>query len=898
MALSNLRFLNLTCLSYAHNIASIIAKAQITNGGPVILYQPENEYSVAYDLPEFPDPVYFGAVEQQARDAGIVVPFISNDAAAFGYFTPGSPAGVDIYGHDSYPLGFDCANPTTWPNGSLPTNFADLHAEQSPSTPYSIVEFQGGSFDPWGGLGFAQCAELLNSEFQRVFYKNDWSFGIKILNFYMTFGGTNWGNIGHPGGYTSYDYGAVITEDRLVSREKYSEAKLEANFLQASPAWLTALPQNNSHANGSYSNNPAIAVTALFGNTTRFFVVRHSIYNSLESTQYKLSLPTSQGNITIPQINGSLTLNGRDSKAVVTDYDVGGFNLLYSSAEIFTWKTYGSKTVLVVYGGPDEQHELAFSNTASAKIIEGSGVTVTYKNGNAILNFATSTERRIAQLPNNLYVYILDRYSAYNYWTIDLPSNTQTGNFTNPAVDKSAAIVKAGYLIRTIEASGSTLAITGDVNATTPIEVIGGAPSSLKTLTFNGKALNFTQSSSGVVTANVEYIVPEFVIPDLSTIGWKTIDSLPEISAGYDDTLWTDASLTYTNNTIRNLTTPTSLYSSDYGYHYGNLIYRGHFVASGNESSIYIQSEGGYAFGVSAWLNSTFIGSFLGYDAASLANTTFTFPTALTPDASYIVTVLIDNMGLDEDYTPGEDDHFLPDVEILKKPRGILDFSLASRPQSAVSWKLTGNLGGEDYQDHTRGPLNEGGLYAERQGYHLPGAPTSDWATSALGPMSGIGSPGVQFYSTTFDLDIPVGYDIPIAVSFSNTTTTAAVTPTSSYSSTTAIVSQISDGQIQAPATTTNATTAATAYRCQIYVNGYQFGKYVHNVGPQDVFPVPQGIWDYGGSNTLAVSLWALEEGGAAIEGLSLVVGPVIQSGYGEVVNSPMTGWVQRAGAY
>jgi hypothetical protein len=29
------------------------------------------------------------------------------------------------------------------------------------------------------------------------------------MNFYMTYGGTNWGNIGYPGVYTSYDYGAV-----------------------------------------------------------------------------------------------------------------------------------------------------------------------------------------------------------------------------------------------------------------------------------------------------------------------------------------------------------------------------------------------------------------------------------------------------------------------------------------------------------------------------------------------------------------------------------------------------------------------------------------------------------------------------------------------------------------
>lgn len=68
--------------NYVANIGASIAKAQITNGGPVILVQPENEYSQA--VPNvtggFPDPVYFAYVKKQLRDAGIVVPFISNDA--------------------------------------------------------------------------------------------------------------------------------------------------------------------------------------------------------------------------------------------------------------------------------------------------------------------------------------------------------------------------------------------------------------------------------------------------------------------------------------------------------------------------------------------------------------------------------------------------------------------------------------------------------------------------------------------------------------------------------------------------------------------------------------------------------------------------------------------------
>lgn len=80
------------------HICKIIAKAQITNGGPVILFQPENEYSMAANGVKFPDKEYFQYVMDQAHDAGIVVPMISNDAWAGGTSAPGTGLGeVDIY---------------------------------------------------------------------------------------------------------------------------------------------------------------------------------------------------------------------------------------------------------------------------------------------------------------------------------------------------------------------------------------------------------------------------------------------------------------------------------------------------------------------------------------------------------------------------------------------------------------------------------------------------------------------------------------------------------------------------------------------------------------------------------------------------------------------------------
>lgn len=848
-------FLNATD-NYMKNIGATIAKAQITNGGPIILVQPENEYTQATSaIKPFPDPIYMQYVEDQLRDAGIVVPLISNDASPKGNNAPGQAAAVDIYGHDGYPLGFDCANPTTWPDDRLPTNWRQLHEQQSPSTPYSIVEFQSGSFDPWGGPGFEKCGILVGAEFERVFYKNLYSFGVTILNLYMTYGGTNWGNLGHPGGYTSYDYAAPIAEDRQVNREKYSELKLQSNFLKVSPSYLTA--SRGSASTSAWTTSSDLTTTPATGEDgSMFYFVRHSKYNSLASTSYKLKISTTAfGNITVPQINGtSLTLNGRDSKVHVSDYSIGSATLVYSTADVFTWHKYDDKTVLVVYGGPGETHELALAVTG-LEVLEGDVKSITTR-GYTVLNFQANGTRKVAKVgveSNFVYVYMLDRNEAFNYWAVDQAPH----DASNPV------IVKAGYLTRTAKVTGNTLAITGDLNATTPLEVLGGAPASLSKLTFNGQEFDFKVSKEGVVSASLEYPKPKFSVPQLSALEWKYIDSLPEIQTGYDDSKWTAATLKKTYNSLRPLSTPVSLYSSDYGYHTGTLLYRGTFTATGNESTFYLRTQGGSAFGSSAWIGDHFLGSWRGYDAAMDGNSTFTLPN-LTKGKTYTITVVVDNQGLDENWTIG--------TETMKNPRGILDYKLSGRSQSDISWKLTGNLGGEDYKDISRGPLNEGGLYIERQGLHLPGALKAsgvEWKSSKGPVADGISAPGIGFFATEFDLNLPSGYDIPLSFTFSNGTSNSS-----------------------------SSSGAAPAYRVQLYVNGWQYGKFVSNVGPQTKFPVTEGILNYRGTNYVGVSVWGLDAGATKVEGLELTVDANVWSGLSEIKTVVGETYQQRTGTY
>lgn len=856
-------FLDATDL-YAKEVGAIIAKAQITNGGPVILFQPENEYSFPANNITFPNDDYFRYVIDQFRNAGIVVPTISNDASPQGLFAPGNDSfsvHVDIYGHDSYPLGFNCQQPYNWTDNRLPTYFRKLHNQQSPSTPYSIVEFQGGSFDPWGGYGFDMCAALTNEQFERVFYKNNWSFQVTLFNIYMTYGGTNWGNLGHPLGYTSYDYGAPIAEDRAVTRAKYSETKLGANFLRVTPSYLTASTTN--YTNGTYTDTGDIAVTRLEGQNSGgdLYIVRHAAYNSIASTKYKFTIPSSAGNITIPQLNqlsDHLTMDGRDSKVHVVDYDLGGTKLLYSSAEIFTWQKYDSRIVLVLYGGENEVHEFAIPS-GQCKVTAGDARTVAMKmiGDHAVIQWAVTPQAKVIQC-GSLTVHLLWRNDAYNWWALQLPAPSPLSNYTS--TNKTTVIVNGGYLMRTAQINNGDLYLTGDINQTTKIDV-PGAPQ-FHNVYFNGKNI-------GASPATVNYQAPTLDLPDLSSSTWYSLDSLPELSSSYSDDLWTTANKTSTVNQFKP-TTPQVLYASDYGYHSGSLLYRGHFSAPADAKSLNlsISTQGGYAYGYSLWLNSTNIYQYPGRSTSQNHNLTVQLP-QVNAGSEYVLTVLIDHLGLTENFNPGND--------TMREPRGLLSYKLSSPSSSVpITWKLTGNLGGEHYIDKTRGPLNEGGMYFERQGYHLPGAPVNKSSIFTLkeSPLTGFSGPGVHFYATTFDLNLPTpDYDIPLAFIFTNSSSSSGSGP--------------------------------AKFRTQLYVNGFQFGKYVNHIGPQTSYPVPEGILNYHGENYVGISLWNQEGGNTNVKlgGLKLTTSATpVMSGRGRQVklsySLPQDGWSQRQGAY
>lgn len=76
-----------------------------------------------------------------------------------------------------------------------------------------------------------------------------------------------------------------------------------------------------------------------------------------------------------------------------------------------------------------------------------------------------------------------------------------------------------------------------------------------------------------------------------------------------------------------------------------------------------------------------------------------------------------------------------------------------------------------------------------------------------------------------------------------------------------------------------------------------QMGKYAANIGPQHVFPVHEGILNYHGSNTVAVSLWAVgnQASDLKVDDITLRADVVLRGGVAVSRNNPP--WETRLSA-
>lgn len=762
-------------------INGVIAKHQVTaGGGTVLLYQIENEYASFVTSADGQN--YMAHLLAKARADGITVPVYHNDKGRNGYWVPGSFPGSGanyLYAFDGYPSA--TGTPPDW--GYFGPGGAKGGATASPDTPGFEAEFGGGWFDPWGGApwngaGYGYERALDGPAYERRFYLTNIANGIKVHNVYMVFGGTSWGWLPAPVVYTSYDYGAAISEPRQLT-DKAAAFKQIGYFLQAVPD-VTKLDEA---APVTVSNTALTAYHVANPDTgTELYLIRNDHTVPLSGT-------FGAGDYTVPQ-SGPLTVAAKDARLVLANHTLAGTPLRYTTSHLMT--TAGARAVLT---GPAGDHGETVLNYAERVVVTGAAATYDPATGDLLLSYTHSGLAAVTVTPATgepLTLLVADDDTAATIWRQDMPGG-------------DAVLVAGPALLRKAERRGAALWLTGDTTGPTDLRV--WAPAGVRAIFWNGRPVRARAGAAAAFTARLDG-PPEVALPALT--GWRYADENPESDPAFDDSAWTPATAATTSSITPVPAGQPVLFVDDYGFHYGDVWYRGTWTGAPG-AQVSLSYQGGTVGCLQAWLDGAYLGfSQLPTPASSQSTTalwsataTFDVPAAAQGDGGHVLAVLVRTMSHGED--GGANDAF-------KAGLGLAEVTFAGETAPSVQWKITG---ADPRADTLRGPLNSGGLYGERSGWHLPGFDDSRWARVALPNASA--HAGVAWYRTSFALDVPDGVDASIGLTISGD--------------------------------------PSKRYRALIFLNGWNVGQYVNDVGPQTTFVLPNGILDTTGANTLALAV-------------------------------------------
>ncbi|MGM1064064.1 beta-galactosidase [Saccharothrix sp. Mg75] len=767
-------------------INPVLARHQVTRGGSVIAYNVENEYAVNVD------PEYMVDLQERARAAGVDVPIVHNNCCG-GYLAnwASGRGAVQVPGVDDYPVGFDCRAPGTWGESDGVTRRLREDA------PVYAAEYQAGAID-LHDAGYDACRELTGPDYMKVFYKSNLvGSGATMFGYYMTFGGTSWGWLPQPNDvYTSYDYGAAITEARNLT-PKYDEFKRQGYFA-STVAPLTRTDPTDAPAPA----DPAIATQARANpdTGTQFALVRHADRRTSADVSTTLAWTTPDGRYDVP-----VSLSGRDAKVLVAGYDLGGQRLVWSSSEILTHVDDGGRDVAVLYGREGEPGStvLRYASAPSVRVLAGD-VRSSYAGGDLRLDYAHTGLARVLVTgggrPPALLLLGTDEAVA-EFWRLPTPAGP--------------VLVRGTGLVRSAEVRGDRLHLRADTDRAGDVEVF--AP--VSRLSVGGRSVPARRTGSGSLVARLAGPQP-VELPALTS--WRYRPEPPGAGTG-----WTTADKTTTASPIKPKTLPV-LYSDEYGHHNGAVWYRGSFTATGAEASVAVNAITGRRGVYLVWLDGHYLGSAAGgteSDAEPVnpdpGRGDFAVPPGLlAPGDRATLTVLVENMGHNDDWT-ADDTRF-------KQPRGLFGV-VVEGGSGPISWQVRGSRGMDE-----RGPLNTGGLHGELSGWHLPDPPDryppdapdrylpdpsgdrhlpdapGDWRR----PPASVG-PGVSWYRTAFRLDLPRDHDASLGLRFAE----------------------------------------ARGHRVLVYLNGWNVGQYLGDLSPQRDFVLPRGV--LGRDNTLVLAVIA-----------------------------------------
>lgn len=445
---------------YDH-VLPIIRKHQITQGGPVLMMQIENELDFT-NFTETEQREYIRFLARTAWAAGIQVPLITNVTSVVRDRTDPDMARImdtcDYYPRWSFlvdrelqalPPGATLEDKVSQSDRAVLASIRRQRKEQ-PDCLLGIAELGTGYYSKFGGK-LSVDEEGVEAAQTNAFTKTIIEQGATYFNYYLGFGGTNF-EWAAKGVTTTYDFGAPIREWGGLS-DKYYELRGIGAFVRMFGKMLT---RSRVLEKACHSSSADMTVSERVSDQSGFVFVRT---NTESQHHFKLTFrdPARSGNFSVPR-EGELIMGPRTMKILPVQIPVTGGHLRYSTAEILAQGTSHDRSFLVIYDEPGSLVEIALEAKEEPHVL---GETL-YKswdedNHSVVVGLRIQEKESFLLFNNQLQIVVLPRNLALRTSVQEFPWSTILGaggseTIAIPFITDAYLLAATGFEKRTIRA--------------------------------------------------------------------------------------------------------------------------------------------------------------------------------------------------------------------------------------------------------------------------------------------------------------------------------------------------------------------------------------------------------------------------------------------------------------
>jgi len=373
-------------------ICPLVARYQITKGGPIILVQIDNEYENTLGKPLSADPSHLRTLAHAARERGIEVPLYIN----YRLWPPANIRNV-LTTLDIYP---------GWNLDSIRSALS-RHRQKWPNRPLSIAEF--GLFKDYSTIGkpLPQPPDDLPAAYRANIHAM-LSNGASFINHHTVSGLWSFAY------WRRHDLGSIYYPNAALTvtggfNDTYGPLRLTGQWLnsfgpdllsarQLSPETIEIVSARSASTPPNMSRIHARALQGPYGRC----VFLQEQQGKPAAFRLRIKDLTSRQSLTFPA-SGQISLSPRQSKLLMANVQIRSLPLLYSTSEILTHGALGDIHYTVFFGDHNTSGEIAIATSQPPATISKS-IRFTRGPSALRLNYTHSKDDQFARFAKTLLI--------------------------------------------------------------------------------------------------------------------------------------------------------------------------------------------------------------------------------------------------------------------------------------------------------------------------------------------------------------------------------------------------------------------------------------------------------------------------------------------------------------